>query len=227
MIEDTKLLALDLSIASEAVIEILIEDASGPEIFTEIFESNKKRPEILKLLIDSPDVPVEIKEEVGRFLTLPIKPSLLPTHKDKSPFTEGRRAGLLQKIQNLSLGERISIALKGGQEIRTILLKDPNKEVVLTVLKNPKITETEVELIAHSRNVPEDALRAIHKNREWMKNYSINLALVNNPKTPPGIGIALVSSLRIKDLAILEKNKNVPEVIRIVAKKLIRARKTH
>jgi hypothetical protein len=125
------------------------------------------------------------------------------------------------------VGERIAIALRGGQEIRSILLKDANKEVVLTVLKNPKITETEVELIAHSRNVPEDALRAIHKNREWMKNYSINLALVNNPKTPPGIGITLVTSLRAKDLGVLEKNKNVPEAIRAVAKRLLQAKKSH
>lgn len=95
------------------------------------------------------------------------------------------------------------------------------------MLKNPKLTETEVELIAHSRNVPEEALRAIHKNREWMKNYSINLALVNNPKTPPGIGITLVTSLRVKDLAVLEKNKNVPDAIRAIAKKLLQARKTH
>jgi hypothetical protein len=140
---------------------------------------------------------------------------------------EGRKHGLLQKIQQLSVGERIALALRGGQEIRSILLKDSNKEVVLTVLKNPRITETEVELVAHSRNVPEEALRSIHKNREWMKNYAINMALVNNPKTPPGIGITLVSSLRLKDIAILEKNKNVPEAIRAIAKKVLQARKIH
>jgi hypothetical protein len=82
-----------------------------------------------------------------------------------------------------------------------------------------------VELVAHSRNIPEEALRTIHKNREWMKNYSINLALVNNPKTPPGIGITLVSSLRLKDIEILEKNKNVPEAIRAIAKKVLHSRK--
>jgi hypothetical protein len=222
MMEETKLLGLDLSLASEQVIEVLIEDATDTEIFREILTANTGRPEILKLLAESPDVPPDVKEEVGRLLHLPVR--LPEKHKATD---ESKRHNLLQKIQHLSVGERVAIALRGGQEIRSLLLKDANKEVVLTVLKNPKITETEVELIAHSRNVPEDALRAIHKNREWMKNYSINLALVNNPKTPPGIGITLVSTLRVKDLAVLEKNKNVPDAIRAVAKKLLQAKKPH
>ena len=220
--EDLKLLGLDLSVASEQAIEILLEDATGPEIFREILASNSKRPAILKLLAENPAVPPDLREEAAKQLNLPVR----LTERHKVP-DEGRKQTMLQKIQQLSVGERIAIALRGGQDIRSILLKDSNKEVVLTVLKNPKITETEVELIAHSRNIPEDALRAIHKNREWMKNYSINLALVNNPKTPPGIGITLVTGLRAKDLAVLEKNKNVPEAIRAIAKKLLQAKKSH
>jgi hypothetical protein len=34
-----------------------------------------------------------------------------------------------------------------------------------------------------------------------------------------------VSGLRLKDIAILEKNKNVPEAIRAIAKKVLHARK--
>ncbi len=220
MTEETRLLGLDLSLASQQVIEVLLEDAPGPEIFMEILSSNQNRPEVLKLLVDSPNVPAEIKGEASKQLNLPAKPVAKPAHAG-----EERKIGLLQKIEKLSVGERIALALRGGQEIRSILLKDSNKEVVLTVLKNPKLTETEVELVAHSRNVPEDALRAIHKNREWLKSYGIILALVNNPKTPPGIAITLVTGLRTKDISILEKNKNVSEAVRSVAKKLLHVRK--
>jgi hypothetical protein len=220
--EEVKLLGLDLSTASEQVIEILVEDATDPEIIKDILASNAHRPEILKLLMENPNVPRDMKEEVGKQHHLQVTFS----ERHKAP-DEGRKHNLFQKIQQLTVGERIAIALRGGQEVRSILLKDANKEVVLTVLKNPKITETEVELIAHSRNVPEDALRAIHKNREWIKNYSINLALVNNPKTPLGIAVTLLTALRTKDLVLLEKNKNVPEAIRATAKKLLHARKPH
>ncbi len=231
MTEEIKLLGLDLSVASEQVIEILIEDGPEPEFFMEVLSSNRNRPEILNLLVDNPNVPPEVKEEASKHLNLPVKAAektvAKPGHVQHDHAHEERRTGLLQKIEKLSVGERIAIALRGGQEIRSLLLKDANKEVVLTVLKNPKITETEVELVAHSRNVPEDALRAIHKNREWMKNYSINHALVNNPKTPPGIAIALVSGLKTRDISILEKNKNVSEAVRSIAKKLLQVRKVH
>lgn len=220
--EEIKLLGLDLSLASPEAIEVLLADAADPAIYAEILSSNANRPEILKMLAADPDVPDEIREAVVKQLNLPARVAVKHRVAD-----EARKGSLLQKIQHLTVGERIAIALRGGQEIRSLLLKDANKEVVLTVLKNPKISDTEIELIAHSRNVPEDALRAIHKNREWMKNYSITLALVNNPKTPPGIGITLVTGLRTKDLAILEKNKNVPDGVRAVAKKVLAARKTH
>lgn len=220
--EEIKLLGLDLSLASPEAIEVLLVDAGDPAIYREILESNVNRPEILKMLAEDPDVPDDIKKAVEKQLNLPARITAKPRIPD-----ENRKDSLLHKIQHLTVGERIAIALRGGQEVRSLLLKDANKEVVLTVLKNPKISETEVELIAHSRNVPEDALRAIHKNREWMKNYSINLALVNNPKTPPGIGITLVTGLRLKDLAILEKNKNVPDAVRAIAKKVLAVRKPH
>lgn len=214
--DEMRLIGLDLSMASPEAIEVLIADAPDPAIYREILSSNSKRPEVLRILVESEYVPDEIREQTGRILSIPVRQA------DRSVLTdEGRRHGMLQKIQRLSVGERIALALRGGQEIRSILIKDPNKEVVLTVLKNPKITDTEVEMIAHSRNVPEDALRAIHKNREWMKNYSIALALVNNPKTPSGISMTLVSGLRLKDLTVLEKNRNVPEAVRAVAKKIL------
>lgn len=133
----------------------------------------------------------------------------------------------MQKIQKLTVAQRIQLALRGGREIRNILVKDPNKEVSLSVLENAKITETEVEMIAKNRSSLDEALRRVSKNREWMKKYAIILALVTNPKTPPGIAVALVSDIKTKDLAIIEMNRNVAEAVRAAAKKLLKFRKSH
>ncbi|MFN3396777.1 MAG: hypothetical protein ACK4Z9_08320 [Thermodesulfovibrionales bacterium] len=219
--EETKLIGLDLSVASPEVIEILLEFSGEPEVFKEVLESNRNRPDILRLLAQQSALPIEIKEDIEKLLNLPAKSMELP-HPSGA---EARKETLLQRIQHLTVGEKIALALRGGQEIRSILLKDPNKEVVLSVLKNPKMTETEVEMLAHSRNAPEDALRAICRNREWTKNYNIIFALVNNPKTPPGLSVPFVTSLRTKDLVILEKNKNVPEAVRAAARRLVQSRK--
>jgi hypothetical protein len=224
--EETKvLLGIDLTTASKEVIELLIEDAIEPSIFKEIANANVNRPEILTLLLDNPDTPEEVRQEVSMYLNLPVKPKSEIVRVKKPP--EQRAQSILQRIQKLTVSERIHLALRGGKEVRTILLRDPSREVVLTVLDNPKITETEVEVVAKSRSINEEALRKITKKREWMRSYGVILSLVTNPKTPPDIALKLVSELKTRDLAILEKNKNVVEGVRTTAKKLLRARKAH
>jgi hypothetical protein len=133
---------------------------------------------------------------------------------------------LLQKIQKLAVSDRIKLAMRCGAEERTILIKDANKQVMLAVLENPKITEPEIEAVANNRTAPEEALRAISKNREWMKNYSIQLALIRNPKTPPGVSVRFVGSLKKKDLKLLEINRGVSEAVRAAAKKALKMKST-
>jgi|Deesub1362A_J573_1020465.scaffolds.fasta_scaffold00004_152 hypothetical protein len=229
--EDTKLIALDLSSTSLEAIELFIEGTEDHAIFEEILNSNLSRLEVIKLLYEHPNTPDDIRVRAAQALSLPV-----PTHneiekikkrnvelKAKQPPTV-RTERLLQRVQRLSVSEKIRLAQRGNAEVRGILLKDSNKQVVLTVLANPRITESEVEAVARNRSIVEDALREIAKNREWTKNYNIRLALVNNPKTPPGVAMNFVGSLRKKDLQMLEKNKNVSEVVRATAKKFLRMR---
>jgi hypothetical protein len=221
--EEQRLLELDLSSSPMQVIELLIEDVSDPSVFEEIAKANMKRPEILKLLLDNPSTPETVRQQVAEVLQVPVETTHGIEKVKKTP--EVRTHTIYQKTQGLSFSEKRLLALRGGKDVRSILLKDPNKEISLTVLDNPKITETEVELIAKSRSSPDEAIRKIIKKREWMKKYSIILAIISNPKTPAGVGIPLLSGLKTKDLASLEKNKNISEAIRSSAKTLLRGRK--
>jgi hypothetical protein len=221
--EDPRILiGLDLAVASGEIIEILMEDASDPAIFHDIARANSGRPEILQLLHNHPDTPEDVRKSVSEMLHLPAPaPAAARTERPR----EVRAQNIQQKIQSLTVSERIQLAMRGGREIRGILIKDTNKEVMLSVLENQKITDTEIEMIARSRSISDEALRRIAKNREWLKSYAIVYALVTNPKTPPGLSVGLVGSLKIRDLVILEKNKNVPEVVRSAGKRLLAARK--
>ena len=223
MDDDKKLIGIDLSTASKEVIELLVEETTDHAIFEEIISVNKSRTDILKFLSEHPDTPEDIRQQLSQYVVPEKKQE--GTKVKKPP--EERAQSILQRLQKLSVAERILLALRGNKEVRTILLRDTNKEVVMTVLENPKITETEIEILAKSRSVSEELLRRITKKREWMKNYAIILSLVTNPKTPTPIAIKLVSELKNRDLSIIEKNKNVSEGVRGVAKKLVRARKGH
>lgn len=223
MDEPKILIGLDYSVASKDVIEILIEAADDVDIFQEIARTNTHRPEILQLLYEHPDTPENVRNLISGSLHLPARTATEVATVEKPK--EVRVYNILQKIQTLSVSERVQLAMKGSREIRGILIKDTNKEVMLGVLDNQKITDTEIELIARNRSIHDEALRRISKNREWLKNYAVVLALVTNPKTPPGISVGLVNEIKTKDLIILEKNKNVPDVIRAATKRLLNARK--
>ena len=223
MDEPQILIGLDYSVASKDVIEILIEAADDVDIFQEIARTNTHRPEILQLLYEHPDTPDDVKRLISGSLHLPAKAATSAATVAKPK--EVRVQNVLQKIQMLTVSERVQLAMKGSREVRGILIKDTNKEVMLSVLDNQKITDTEIELIARSRSIHEEALRRISKSREWLKCYAVVHALVTNPKTPPGISMGLIGDIKTKDLVILEKNKNVPEVIRGATKRLLQARK--
>lgn len=128
------------------------------------------------------------------------------------------------KISALNVGQKIKLALLGNSEARAILVKDPNRIVSRAVLKNPRITDTEVVRIAQSKIVSDEILREISEGRKWTRLYQVKLALVTNPKTPPHISIGLLKQLREFDLRNLRWNKNLSGVVATAVKNMMKER---
>lgn len=124
-------------------------------------------------------------------------------------------------IANMSILDRMKLAMKGSREQRQVLIRDPNKMVSAAVLSSPKLTESEIESFARMGNVSEDVLRTIGMNRSWTKNYSVIAALARNPKTPPAISLNLVGRLNERDIKVITLDRNVPEALRLAARKFL------
>jgi hypothetical protein len=134
---------------------------------------------------------------------------------------EQARESTLQRIAKLNVSQKIALAMKGSREERAILIRDPNKIVGVAVLSSPKLTETEVESIAKMASISDELLRVIANTRAWTKNYGVVLALARNPKTPVAISMNLLGRLQEKDLKMLSSDRNVPEILRITARKKV------
>jgi hypothetical protein len=130
-------------------------------------------------------------------------------------------------ITTLSVLARMKLALKGTREQRGVLVRDPNRIVAAAVLSSPKLTEAEVESFARMANVSEDVLRTIGMNRTWTRNYVVIAALARNPKTPPAISLGLVGRLNERDIKGLSTDRNVPEAVRLAARKFLVKAKGH
>jgi len=134
-----------------------------------------------------------------------------------------RRLATIQRLSLMTVSQKIKAAMRGSREERTILIRDPNKLVALSVLSSPKVSQPEIESFSKMANVSEEALRVIGTTRAWSKNYSVARALAFNPKTPISISMTLVNRLVEKDVRMLAADRNVPEPVKILARKIVQA----
>jgi hypothetical protein len=146
---------------------------------------------------------------------------------EKEAVTEAEKESFYKKVQRMNVSERIKLALLGNKEARDILLKDSNKLISSTVLKNPRITEDEVVKVVNSRSISDDILRQVANNKEWLKKYPVKLGMVNNPKTPLAVAMRLINQLHEKDIQHIAKSKNVSSALSAAAKKMVMQKEKH
>ena len=137
----------------------------------------------------------------------------------EEPVTEEDKASLVQKLASMTVPEKVKAAMKGTREMRSVLIRDPNKLVSLSVLSCPKVTETEIESFARMGSVSEDVLRTIGQTRAWVKSYNIVMALVKNAKTPVAMSLTMLNRLNEADVRRISIDRNVPEPLRIAARR--------
>lgn len=175
------------------------------------------------------DVPAQMRDF---FATRGLGPSASPAADAAEPLidasgpvagpeAEADKEDDPQVLSTLSIMQRIKLAMKGTRTQRAQLIRDSNKLVAAAVMSSPKLTETEVEAFAKMANVSEDVLRIIASNRAYTKNYTIISALTRNPKCPPAISMQLIQRLNERDQKSLSIDRNVPEAVRLAARKFV------
>ncbi len=147
-----------------------------------------------------------------------------PKRQAPAPHSDSERISPLQRISQLTVGERVQLAMKGNKEERYILIRDGSKVVSSAVLESPKVTDQEAELFASLKNVQESVLRGIAGKRKFMKQYAVVRALVNNPRCPIDVQLTMIKNLLTNDLRAVSMNKNVSDTIRKLATKMYKER---
>ena len=172
------------------------------------------------------DAPPELREF---FAARGIQPATTPAPDGDAPLFEVGEVpaapadesaqSTLQRLASMNVAQRMAVAMKGTREERAVLIRDANKLVCCAVLSSPKLTETEVESFAKMGSMSEEVLRIIAQTRAWMKRYGVVLALVKNPKTPVALSMNMLGRLNDKDVRGLVTDRNVPDVLRLAARK--------
>jgi hypothetical protein len=128
------------------------------------------------------------------------------------------------KFDELKIFEKIRLATVGNQYCRQVLIRDTNRVVAMSVVRSPSITDMEIIAAASNRAVCDDVIRYIANSRVHVKDYSVKLALVSNPKCPLGTSLRLLSFLHNDDLKAMSRSRNIPGALSTAAKKLLQTR---
>lgn len=226
---DVRLLAAKGGLAPREIDQlallVILSDDADPEVATTAKQTLDGLPEdALRAFLARTDVPAEMRDFFAAHRGIVPAPIATTNGGDGSATENDEDQGDddPQVLASLPIVERMKLAMKGTRSQRAQLIRDSNKLVAAAVLSSPKLTETEVEAFAKMANVSEDVLRTIAVNRSWMKNYGVVAGLTKNPKTPPGISMHLVPRLNERDLKMLTTDRNVPEAVRLAARKFLR-----
>lgn len=124
----------------------------------------------------------------------------------------------------LTLGERRALARRPSRAALDRVLGDPHPMVIRNVLGNPRLTEDDVlRLVARRPAVPA-AIAEVARHPSWSQRARLRMAILQNPGTPPDIGVPLVRLLVRPELLRLLHSPDVPALVRAAAREMLERR---
>jgi hypothetical protein len=96
--------------------------------------------------------------------------------------------------------DRANIAT--GEELAS-LLHHPSPDVLLALLDNPSLDDTQLCLLLNRKDLPTEILEEIARRKPLLKNYPVKRALAFHPRTPRLVNLRLIRELYLMDLVQL------------------------
>jgi hypothetical protein len=162
------------SVAADTLLLVTLRGPWGGEIAV--------RARVVAALPDGIALAVEggTAEILPRLLTKP------PAEKSQSSWDQ---------VRGLSQIEKILLAVKADRTERALLVQDNDPRVLLSVLRNPRLTVDEVVRIAKSSFLNYQVAEVITKTGQWMASLDVRVALIRNAKTPPAFALRILPTL--------------------------------
>ena len=110
--------------------------------------------------------------------------------------------------------ERARIAT--GEELAA-LLHHPTADVLLALLDNPALDETQLCLLLERKDLPGEILEEVARRKPLLKSYRVKRSLAFHPRTPRLISLRLLRDLYLMDLVQITLSPTVPTELKLNA----------
>jgi hypothetical protein len=131
---------------------------------------------------------------------------------------------LASRLQEMALGEKISLARIAGRGVLSALRRDGDPMVVRALLQNPRLVEDDVLAIASGTATAPSTLRTLAEGERWVARPAVRKAIARNPGTPRAVALRLLQGLSTMHLRELARAPRVPVLVKVAAQRLIESR---
>lgn len=119
---------------------------------------------------------------------------------------EERSGNAWDRVRALSQMEKLLLAVKADRSERALLLQENDPRVLLSLLRNPRLTVDEVARLAKSSFLTYQIADVIMKATQWMSSLDVRLGLIHNPKTPPAFALRILPTLPETDVRAIARS---------------------
>jgi hypothetical protein len=102
---------------------------------------------------------------------------------------------LINRLETISVGERISLAHRGSGRVAGELILDSEPRVIHAALENPRLTEAFVIKALMRADAPAAFVEGVCHQAKWSVRREIRIALLRNEKTPLARALEFARSL--------------------------------
>jgi hypothetical protein len=131
---------------------------------------------------------------------------------------------LIERIGNLTLGERTALARLASRGVVGALLADKQPSCIEALVSNPHFTEAEALRMLHANSNPACVL-VLLRNPVWGRKVEVLRAAVRSKNVSLGVALGLLAVLPEKEIAGLASSPEVTVDLRAAAARLLGRRK--
>jgi hypothetical protein len=147
--------------------------------------------------------------------------TLAMTPSTHSPVRVRAEALLKDRLVEMRLGERMSLARRATPPVLRPLLQHEERQVVRAALLNPRLREDDLVAALRSPRVSLALVSEIPTSFRWKGSYAVRRALVLHPHTPLPIALGQVTGLTPADQRRVARTDGLHPLLRAAARRAL------
>jgi hypothetical protein len=137
------------------------------------------------------------------------------------PLRVAAESRLRERLPQLELGEKISIAHSAPPGLIPVLAASNHARVVQSLLRNPRMQEQDVLTLVKRETTSGSVLRVVAQSERWVVRPPVTTGIACHPNTPVHVALTLLGRMPRRTLKALVNSNELRPVVAIRARKIL------